>query len=54
MGAWLSVVVGECLWREAAPQVEQPSLVEHYHRLQKDLCDIESLLESRVKNTRCC
>ena len=53
MGAWLSVV-SECLWHEAA-QVEQPSLVEHYHRLQKDLRDIERLLEERVLKTyRCC
>ena len=52
MGAWLSSF-GDCLWREAAP-VEQPSIVEHYHRIQKDMCDIESLLEQRVKATRCC
>ena len=54
MGAWLSVV-SECLWREAVQQVEQPSLVEHYRRLQKDLRDIERLLEERVLKTyRCC
>ena len=53
MGAWLSVVVSECLWREAA-LVEQPSLVEHYYKIQKEMCDIESLLEQRAKATRCC
>ena len=52
MGALLSNL-SDCLWREAVP-VERPSLAEHYHRLQKDMCDIESLLEQRVKNSRCC
>jgi hypothetical protein len=54
MGAWLSNL-SDCLWRqEASPPVYQPGLLEHYHRLQKDMCDIESLLEQRVKNSRCC
>ena len=54
MGAWLSVVVGECLWREAALVEQPPSLVEHYTKLHKDLCDIESLMEQKAKATRCC
>ena len=54
MGAWLSVVVSECLWREAALVEQLSSLVEHYHKIQKEMCDIESLLEQRAKATRCC
>ena len=54
MGAWLSSF-GDCLWREETPPpVYQPRLLEHYHKMQKEMCDIESLLEQRVKATRCC
>ena len=51
MGAWLS----SCLGREeegVAPH--QPTLAEHYHRLQDDLCDLEALALQRVKTARCC
>ena len=51
MGAWLSSFC-DCLGREKAPP--QPSLLEHYHQIQKEMCDIESLLEQRMKNGRCC
>ena len=47
MGAWLSSFC-DCLGREEA---HQPGLLEHYH---KEMCDIESLLEDKVKNSRCC
>ena len=52
MGAWLSSL-GDCLWLEETVE-RQPGLLEHYHRIQKDLCDIESLLEQRAKAARCC
>ena len=50
MGAWLSSFC-DCLGREEA---HQPGLLEHYHKIQKEMCDIESLLEDKVKNSRCC
>ena len=53
MGAWLSSL-GDCLWREETVERQQPGLLEHYHRIQKDMCDIESLLEQRAKAARCC
>ena len=52
MGAWLSSLC-DCLGREPA-QPSLAGLAEHYHRIRQEMCDIESLLELRGKNTRCC
>ena len=49
MGDCLSGMSG-CLGREEA----RPSLLEHYHKVHKEMCDLESLLENRIKNARCC
>ena len=50
MGAWLSSCLG---FRAEVPKPQQPSLAEHYQRLQSELCDIETLALERVK-TQCC
>ena len=53
MGAWLSSL-GDCLGREETVERQQPGLLEHYHKIHKDICDLESLLEQRAKAARCC
>ena len=53
MGAWLSSL-GDCLWREETAERQPPRLLEHYHKIHKDMCDLESLLEQRAKAARCC
>ena len=50
MGALLSSLY-DCLGRDEAPR---PGLLDHYHQIQNDMCEIERLLEQRVKNSRCC
>ena len=49
MGALLSSL-SSCLGREE----QQPTLLEHYHRIHMEMADIESLLENKVRNSRCC
>ena len=50
MGALLSSL-SSCM---GCREEQQPTLVEHYHRIQTEMADIESLLESKVRNSRCC
>ena len=51
MGALLSSL-SSCLG--CREEEQQPTLLEHYHRIHMEMTDMESLLESRVRNSRCC